>query len=110
MSGTVACPVTKSSPLVTTTHDRMTSVVPMTRARPIRSAMTPPKGRVRMTGIAVAASTTLNAVGDPSGRARTPKDRAMGPIPFPRFEIARARNRTRNRGIRTISRVPTTAS
>ena len=83
-NGTVAVPVRKRTAGVMTTALRTTSVTAMTRARPNRSAMTPPIGSITTSGTACAASTRLSEVGVVPGsrgrrrRARSGRSRFRG--------------------------------
>ena len=69
---------------------KIMSVDPTKRALPYLSAITPPNKTKRIKGNVRANITKLNEVALPSGRSKTPNARAIGPIPFPIFEINRA--------------------
>ena len=93
-NGTVAVLVRKSAAVVMTTRLKVMSVVAITRARPRRSAITPPNGNITTSGTAWAANTMLSDVGVLPGKARTPNARAIGATPLPTLLIVRA---TKNR-------------
>ena len=94
-SGIVALPVANSAATVNTNALRITSVMAMTRARPRRSATTPPMGSMMTSGTACAARTMLSEVGVAPGSSSTPNARAIGMIPLPMLLIVRAPNRRR---------------
>ena len=88
--GTVAVPVMNSTAITATTRLIAMSLAAMTRARPRRSAITPPSGSTITIGNAWAASTKLNEVGVAPSRSKIPNANAMGAIPLPILLIVRA--------------------
>ena len=85
------------------------SVNPATRTRPNLSAITPPNGLMINIEIVADATTNPSTLAEPFFKCKIPKERAIGPIPFPRFDTKRAiRNRftylcARTLGKRTIT-------
>ena len=68
------------------------SVRPTIRALPYLSAITPPKGAISKKTTVVVPNTNPNIFAEPFGKAKIPKANAIGPMPFPKFEIKRAIN------------------
>ncbi|CAB4835520.1 unannotated protein [freshwater metagenome] len=88
--GTVAVPVMNSTAITATTRLIAMSLAAMTRARPRRSAITPPIGSTITIGKAWAARTKLNEVGVAPSSSKIPNASAIGAIPLPILLIVRA--------------------
>ena len=104
-SAMVALPVRKRTAVVMTNALKMMSVTAITRARPRRSATTPPIGRTRTSGSACAARTMLSEIAVAPGSDSTPKAIAMGATPLPMLLIVRARKSLRKRALPSRARV-----
>ena len=96
--------VRNASALIETKMLPRRSVPPTKRARPKRSAATPPIIMKRTSGTICAAVTMLNEPALPPGRSRTPKANAIGVIPFPRLLTTRDANIFRKSALRHSSR------
>ena len=95
---TVAVPFTSITPFAITNALSNTSDTPTTIARGKRSAITPPNNMNKTMGPICAAMTILSEEAVASSRLNTPNANAIGPKPFPRFEMIRAINKVLKAG------------
>ncbi|CAB4648063.1 unannotated protein [freshwater metagenome] len=95
---TVAVPLISITPFAITNALSNTSDTPTTNARGNRSASTPPKSMNKTMGPSCAAITILKDEAVAPSSPKTPKASAMGPRPFPKFEMMRAINKVLNAG------------
>jgi hypothetical protein len=95
---TVAVPLINMIPFAITKPLRRMSDTPTTSARGNLSASTPPNSMNKTIGPICAAMTILNEEAVASSRPKTPNANAIGPSPFPKFEMIRAISRVRKAG------------
>ena len=95
---TVAVPFISMMPFAITKALNKMSETPTTSARGNLSATTPPNNMSKTIGPICAAMTILNEEAVASSKLNTPNAKAIGPKPFPRFEIILAVSKVRKAG------------